>query len=98
MRCHTSDHYLATSVPRGGRSSMFPCQVIIVLVLSRVRPIQIPPSLSLIVCSQHRVVTCLKDFSTQRYWVTTHSSLHTIRFITIAIIANSLAFGGVFPL
>ena len=51
MRCHTSDHYLATSVPRGGRSSMFPCQVIIVLVLSRVRPIQIPPSLSLIVCT-----------------------------------------------
>ena len=71
MRCHTSDHYLATSVPHGGRSSVFPCQVIIVLVLRGVCPIQIPPSLSLIVFSaQHMVVTCLKDFSPQRYWVT----------------------------
>ena len=48
MRCHTSDHYLATSVPPRGRSSVFPCQVIIVLVLSSFAS----PSFSVFACAQ----------------------------------------------
>ena len=64
LQCHTSDHYLATLVPPGGRSStMFPCQVVIVLVLWGVCPLRSPGSLSLIVCSvHHRAMTFQRLF------------------------------------
>ena len=99
LQCHTSDHYLATSVPPGGRSSsMFPCQVVIVLVLWGVRPLRSPGSKSLIVCSVRSSQSddISKNFhSVQSQCVTTHNTLGIIPdpYITfITIIATIMSY------